>query len=215
MQSSNLYKFIAVFYDLLDVIYFCKDKTSPRRVVSESVKNQNQVLDLCTGTGTVALRIARENPESHVVGIDLSSNMIGVAEGKLRKQSLDNIKFSAMDATNTSFENHSFDKVLISLLFHEVDETLAKRILEEAMRVLKHDGQIIVTEWEPSKSFWKKFLFLPIHLLEPKSYHAFLKKDLYTYFEEFGLKVVENVSCDYSKVLILERERNMPLSINA
>ena len=72
MQSSNLYKFIAVFYDLLDVIYFYKDKTSPRRVVSESVKNKNQVLDLCTGTGTVALRIARENPESHIVGIDLS-----------------------------------------------------------------------------------------------------------------------------------------------
>ena len=93
---------------------------------------------------------------------------------------------------------------MISLLFHEVDETLAKRILEEAMRVLKHDGQIIVTEWEPSKSFWKKFLFLPIHLLEPKSYHAFLKKDLYTYFTEHGLQIEEYIHCDYSRVIILK-----------
>ena len=66
------YKTIAVFYDLLDVIYFRKDKTSPRRVVSDLVKAQEHVLDLCTGTGTVALRIAKENPKSKVVGIDLS-----------------------------------------------------------------------------------------------------------------------------------------------
>ena len=205
MQTSNFYEVIAVFYDLLDVIYFRKDETSPRRVVSEGVKAQEQVLDLCTGTGTVALRIARENPKSQVVGIDLSTNMLGVAEGKLRKQGLDNLKFFVMDATNNRFENQSFDKVLLSFLLHEVDEELAGRILKEAVRILKDDGQIIVTEWEPSQSIWKKLLFLPIHLLEPKSYRAFLKKDLHAYFEEFGLKIVEKVSCDYSKVLVLER----------
>ena len=159
MQTSNFYKVIAVFYDLLDVIYFRKDETSPRRVVSEGVKAQEQVLDLCTGTGTVALRIARENPKSQVVGIDLSTNMLGVAEGKLRKQGLDNLKFFVMDATNNRFENQSFDKVLLSFLLHEVDEELAGRILKEAVRILKDDGQIIVTEWEPSQSIWKKLLF--------------------------------------------------------
>lgn len=214
MQISNFYKFIAAVYDLLDVIYFHDTGNSPRKVVSKAIDTKDSVLDLCTGTGTMALRIARENTESKVVGIDLSPNMIGVAEGKLRKQSLDNINFFVMDATNISFENHSFDKVLISLLLHEVDETLAAGILKEAVRLLKHDGQIIVTEWEPSKSLWKKLLFFPIHILEPKYYHAFLKKDLQAYFQGFGLKIVEKVSCDYSKVLILEREMNKPLSIN-
>ena len=205
MQTLNFYKCIAVFYDLLDVIYFRNEKTSPRKVVSDLVKAQEHVLDLCTGTGTVALRIARENPKSKVVGIDLSKNMIEVAKGKLRKQSLRNVKFSVMDATNTSFENKSFDKVLLSLLLHEVNEALASRILEEAMRVLKDDGELLVTEWEPSKSLWKKILFLPIHILEPKYYHAFIKRDLYAYFEGFGLKLVEIKPCDYSKVLILKK----------
>ena len=72
MQTLNFYKCIAVFYDLLDVIYFRNEKTSPRKVVSDLVKAQEHVLDLCTGTGTVALRIARENPKSQVVGIDIS-----------------------------------------------------------------------------------------------------------------------------------------------
>ena len=211
MQTLNFYKCIAVFYDLLDVIYFRNEKTSPRKVVSDLVKAQEHVLVLCTGTGTVALRIAKENPESKVVGIDLSKNMIEVAKGKLRKQSLRNVKFSVMDATNTSFENKSFDKVLLSLLLHEVDEALASRILEEAMRVLKDEGEVLVTEWEPSKSLWKKILFLPIHILEPKHYHAFIKKDLHAYFEGFGLKIVEEMHCDYSKVLILQRRSNMSL----
>ncbi|MBQ5676478.1 MAG: methyltransferase domain-containing protein [Lachnospiraceae bacterium] len=199
------YKTIAVFYDLLDVIYFRKDKTSPRRVVSDLVKAQEHVLDLCTGTGTVALRIAKENPKSKVVGIDLSKNMIEVAKGKLCKQSLRNVKFSVMDATNTSFENKSFDKVLLSLLLHEVNEALASRILEEAMRVLKDDGELLVTEWEPSKSLWKKILFLPIHILEPKYYHDFIKKDLDAYFRGVGLKIVEELHCDYSKVFVLKK----------
>lgn len=110
-----------------------------------------------------------------------------------------------MDATNTKFKDKCFDKVLISLVLHELEEPLAENILKEARRVLKDDGSIIVTEWERSKIIWRKILFSPVHILEPKTYRAFIKKDLYEYFGKYGLEIVEEIHCDYSKVLKLRK----------
>lgn len=51
----------------------------------------------------------------------------------------------------------------------------------------------------------KQLIFFPVEVLEPKLYKSFVVKNLYSYFEEFGLTVVEEVHCDYSKVLRLKK----------
>lgn len=203
MNLGFFYKIIAGAYDLLDVIYFRNYEKSPRKAVLEAIGEKDKVLDLCTGTATTAIRIANNKVETKIIGIDISKEMLRVAKGKVQKKNIENIKLYPMDATNTEFKDKSFDKVLISLVLHELDEALAEKILKEAMRVLKDDGKIIITEWEPSNVLWRKILFLPIHLLEPKSYRRFIKKDLREYFGSFGLKIVEEIHCDYSKVLKL------------
>lgn len=86
-----------------------------------------------------------------------------------------------------------------------IDEGLAASIMNEAIRVLKPDGEIIITEWERSNDLMKKLIFFPVEVLEPKPYKSFVVKNLYSYFEEFGLTVVEEVHCDYSKVLRLKK----------
>lgn len=209
MKTSIVYKIIAGFYDLLDVIYFRDYKNSPRKEVLESIDKQDKVLDLCTGTATNAIRISQVLPETRIVGIDISKDMLRVAKEKIQKKRIENVKLYSMDATNTNFKNKSFDKILISLVLHELDEPLADKILKEATRVLKHNGRIIVTEWEPSNSLWRRILFLPIHMLEPKPYHTFIKKDLKEYFGRFGLEIEEEIHCDYSKVLKVKKRRQI------
>lgn len=206
MNLSIIYKIIAGFYDIiLDGIYFQNYKKSPRKAVLESIDREDKVLDLCTGTATNAIRIAQALPESKIVGIDISKEMLRVAKSKIQKKHIQNIKLYSMDATNTKFKDKCFDKVLISLVLHELEEPLAENILKEARRVLKDDGSIIVTEWERSKIIWRKILFSPVHILEPKTYRAFIKKDLYEYFGKYGLEIVEEIHCDYSKVLKLRK----------
>ena len=46
MKSALFYKAMSRFYDLLDVIYFRKYDTSPRRVVNEAIKDHDKILDL-------------------------------------------------------------------------------------------------------------------------------------------------------------------------
>ena len=64
MNSVLFYKAMSGFYDLLDVIYFRKYDTSPRKVVNEAIKDYDKILDLCTGTGTNAVNIAKADGNS-------------------------------------------------------------------------------------------------------------------------------------------------------
>lgn len=209
MNSVFFYGIMAGLYDTVcDGIYFRNYESSPRKAVLEAINNNDKVLDLCTGTATNAIRIAKQKPETKIVGIDISKDMLRVAKEKVRKQNARNIQLYSMDATKMKFKDRCFDKVIISLVLHELDEALAEEVLREAARVLKDDGSIIVTEWELSKALWRKILFLPVHILEPKPYRTFVKKDLYKYFEQFGLEIVEEIHCDYSKVLKI-RKREM------
>jgi hypothetical protein len=47
---------------------------------------------------------------------------------------------------------------------------------------------------------------MPIHLLEPKPYKKFIRKDLYSYFRQFGLEIVSYEHCDYTKVVVLKKK---------
>jgi len=82
------------------------------------------------------------------------------------------------------FQDKYFDKILLSLVLHEVEENLAEKILDEANRVLKDDGEIIVTEWEKSRNFFRRAVFLPIEILEPEPFKSFIEKDLYSYLSD-------------------------------
>ena len=205
MNSKLFYKVMSGFYDLLDVIYFRKYETSPRKVVFDTIGKKDNVLDLCTGTATNAIAIAKKNPNAKIVGVDLSKDMLVVAREKVNKENLANVRLYRMDATQMNFKDESFDKVLLSLVLHEPDEELAKKIIKETMRVMKPDGELVVTEWERSDNFIKKMLFIPIEILEPKPYKTFVTKDHKKYFKEFGLEQVECKHCDYSKVMRLKK----------
>ena len=125
MNPTLFYKVMSKFYDLLDVIYFRKYDTSPRKVVYDAIKDKDKILDLCTGTGTTAINIAKKNASVEIIGIDLSKNMLNVAKSKIKKGKISNVKFDLMDATNLSFDDECFDKVLLSLVLHEINEGVA------------------------------------------------------------------------------------------
>ena len=205
MSSITLYKVIAKFYDLLDVTYFRDYENSPRKAVLERIGEEDTVLDLCTGTATNAVNIAKAKPSVEVTGIDLSDKMLEVGKTKARKAHINNVTLSQMDATALEFKAGSFDTVLISLVLHELEEDLAGRLILEAKRVLKDNGSIIVTEWERPAQSIRRVLFAPVALLEPKPYKSFIKKDMYSYFDAYGLRVDEYVHCDYSRVLVLRK----------
>lgn len=201
---NTQYRMISKFYNLIDVFYFNRKKHSPRQKVLDYIKDGKvKVLDICTGTASNAILIANKKRNAVVTGIDLSREMLYIAKEKIKKGHVSNVKLKAMDAAKLEFKDQSFDVVLISLILHEIDKNLAGKIINEAKRVLKPNGEIVIVEWEEPRHIFQRFLFRFIKLLEPTGFKEFIKLDLYEYFYSYGLKVKKAAHCDYSQVLKL------------
>ena len=212
MSSLGIYRVIAKAYDLLDVTYFRDYDKSPRKAVLERIGDNDAVLDLCCGTATNSINIAKTKHTVKVTGIDLSDKMLDIGKTKVKKEHLSNVTLKQMDATALELPDGAFDEVLISLVLHELDETLSSKLILEAKRVLKDGGRIVVTEWEKQEKKARRILFAPIALLEPKPYKSFIRKDMNSFFAAFGLNVDEYIHCDYSRVLVLSKAGQEKLS---
>lgn len=204
---SIQYHIISKFYDLIDVFYFNRKKTSPRQVMLDFISEENiKILDICIGTGTNSIIISEKRPNAEIVGIDLSEEMLTVAKQKIDKKGIRNIQTFVMDATNIKFDANSFDVILISLVLHEIDNKIRNKIIKEARRVLKSNGKIIIVEWDKPKKLIQKLIFLSIKMFEPKGFKQFLQLNLKDYFEKFSLNVISERKCDYSRIIEITKK---------
>ncbi|KNZ41743.1 class I SAM-dependent methyltransferase [Acetobacterium bakii] len=210
METSLVYQFNAKAYDILELTYFRKKASSPRNAVISMLGNGSlNILDMCTGTGTNAIAIAKANRNAKVIGIDISKEMLTMAKQKLEKDSTPNIEVYEMDAANMQFSKDKFDIVLISLVLHELSDELAGKMIAEAKRVLKPDGKLIVVEWEEPDSRLAKLAFYAIKKMEHQGFEDFLKLNMYDYFEKHSFQIAKIVHCDYSKVItLLKKAKN-------
>lgn len=203
---SIRYNIISKFYDLIDVFYFGKYKTSPRKYMLENIDNENiSILDLCVGTASNAILIAEKRKNANVVGIDISKDMLDVSKRKIEKMKMKNIELKLMNAASLDFHDESFDAVIMSLLLHEISEKEGSLILKEALRVLKKNGKIIVIEWEKPSGVIKNIMFYFVKILEGRSFPDFLKKDLSSFFVRHGLSVLNESKRDYTRVFTLRK----------
>ena len=106
------------------------------RLMASSLTPDMNVLEAATGTGLIAVNIAAH--VRHVEAVDLSPKMIEAAK---KKKSPANVRFSVEDVTALSFEDHTFDAVIISNALHIMPDP-AKALLSIS-RVLKPNGLLI------------------------------------------------------------------------
>ena len=72
----------------------------------------DEVLDIGTGTGTVAFHSASiVGPRGNVTGSDISTGMIAKATELLEESAYDNIRFHMTDGEDLPFSNSSFDRI--------------------------------------------------------------------------------------------------------
>lgn len=205
MDSHTIYKGMSKVYDLLDIIYFKNNSRNPRNTLLSFINQQDvEIIDICTGTAANAITIANRNKNAQIVGIDISQEMLQIAEKKVIQNGLNNIKLIKMDASRTTFEDNTFDVIVISLVLHEIPNELAGKILLETKRILKPQGKLLVIEWEEPQGFFQRVLFSLIKKSEPKGFEQFLKCDMKSYFEKFELEIADIKHCDYTKVLHLK-----------
>ncbi len=146
--SGAMFDRIARRYDLLNrLMSFGVDRRWRRRTVAALAlpAGASRVLDLATGTGDLAIDIARRQPTAVVVGSDPSGAMLEIGRRKLTARKLtDRVTLELGDAQSLPFPDQSFDGVTISFGIRNVPDRAAA--LREMARVCKPGGRVAILE---------------------------------------------------------------------
>jgi len=158
-QVEQMFDNISGKYDLLNRILSMGIDVRWRKKVVKSVKKANpkKVLDIATGTGDLAIQIAKST-QAQITGFDLSAGMLEVGRKKVTKEKLDDrIEMIQGDAENMPFENNSFDVITVAFGVRNFENL--KKGLDEIYRVLKPGGKFIILEFSQPESFPMKQLY--------------------------------------------------------
>ena len=119
-----------------------------------NLKSGESVLDTCTGTGDLALAIARRlGKGTDVIGSDFCFEMLDLAQKK-RSQKLpdfDRVEFVQADTQSLPFADNQFQAVTVAFGLRNVAVT--ERGLSEMTRVCKPGGQVAVLEFSKPTVF--------------------------------------------------------------
>jgi 2-polyprenyl-3-methyl-5-hydroxy-6-metoxy-1,4-benzoquinol methylase len=119
-------------------------------------------LDYGCATGSIAIEIA--NMAKEVRGIDISSNMIEIARGKVNERGIKNIAFTKATIFDESLGKESFDLILAFSVLHLVEDSA--QAMYRINELLKPGGIFIsATPCLGEKTFLSALLNIPIFLL--------------------------------------------------
>jgi demethylmenaquinone methyltransferase/2-methoxy-6-polyprenyl-1,4-benzoquinol methylase len=140
------------------------------------------ILDVACGTGDIGFNILKQN-KIELINIDLSKNMLDIAEKKAAKKNLLGIQFIQGDAEMLPLEDDSVDCLTIAYGFRNISHY--EKALEEFHRVIKPGGILGILEFSIPKSriFGSLFTFYFHHIL-PRIGSLFSRSDAYRYLPE-------------------------------
>jgi len=137
-MKSN-YGFTAKIYD---PIFYLALKPIRIAVMNELLKYKEKIiLDLCCGTGN-QIKLLSKHGFRNLYCLDISDSMLEIA-----KRSDSSVKIYNEDATKTNFDNASIDVVIISFAIHEKDRNTQQALINEAYRIIKKEGFILVVDY--------------------------------------------------------------------
>ena len=141
-------------------------------------------LDLCCGTGDLALELARRvGPEGAVVGCDFSERMLEFARRKAGQRGASQVRFEWADALELPYAGSSFDAVTVGFGARNLADL--ERGLDEMTRVLKPGGRAVILEiTQPRRRPLSTFYSLWFDRLVPLLGAAAGDRDAYAYLPE-------------------------------
>ena len=153
------------FYDAANSLTMREARWRPS-LVDRAIMNLPQegvVVDVGTGTGALAMLLARARLDAMVVGVDGDAEALNLAR---RKAGADRVSWRAGLAHELPVEDNSADAVVMSLLLHHLARPEKLRALTEARRVLRPEGHLHIADWGTPAGPGARAGFFALQLLD-------------------------------------------------
>ena len=127
-----------------------------RRVLEPFLSSESSVLDLCTGTGDLALELQKS---SQVIGCDFCRPMLQIAEAKVSRRDLVNpVSLVEGNGMQLPFASGRFDAVTLAFGFRNMEDY--DQALLELQRVIKPSGILLILEFSIPGNFILREMYL-------------------------------------------------------
>jgi demethylmenaquinone methyltransferase/2-methoxy-6-polyprenyl-1,4-benzoquinol methylase len=144
----------------------------------------DSVLDVCCGTGDLALELARRvSPGGSVVGCDFSEPMLDLAREKAADRPVESVRFEWADALQLPYDGGRFDAVTVGFGVRNFADR--DRGLREMTRVLRPGGRLVVLEFtQPRRPPFSTFYALWFDRIVPVLGRLTENPEAYSYLAE-------------------------------
>jgi demethylmenaquinone methyltransferase / 2-methoxy-6-polyprenyl-1,4-benzoquinol methylase len=147
VQVRGMFDRIAGVYDVMNTAMTAgmHHRWRERAAAMAELEPGGSALDVCCGTGDLALQLARRvGPEGEVVGCDFSERMLELARAKADRDGVSGIRFEWADALELPYPDASFDAATIGFGARNLADL--DRGLAELRRVVRPGGRLVILE---------------------------------------------------------------------
>ena len=164
-RIKNLFAAVARHYDFLNsLLSLRRDRRWRRETVKVSgVAPTSKVLDVCTGTGELALAYAdKVSAEGFVIGADFCFEMLVIGDRKLQRPvgavSNRTTNFLAADTLTLPFLDNTFDVVSVGFGIRNVSDL--EMGIREMTRVAAPGGRVVILEFtQPTNLLFRSLYY--------------------------------------------------------
>jgi len=134
-----------------------------RDLALKEFDNPSTILQVACVYGNFTERLAKNHPNSEIHVIDVAKIQLQNLEKKISGS--ENVFLHNLDSSKLSFNDSSFDNVIVFFLLHEMPENVRKATITEAIRVLKPGGKAVFVDYH-KPSLWNPFRLIMIPILK-------------------------------------------------
>jgi demethylmenaquinone methyltransferase/2-methoxy-6-polyprenyl-1,4-benzoquinol methylase len=152
-QIAEMFDKIAFRYDFLNRFLSGGIDVYWRKQAIRELRGLGNVaiLDVATGTGDMAVLLARGYPQAQITGVDISEGMLEVGRKKLARLKLNSrITLRPGDSEALPFSDDQFDAITVAFGVRNFENL--ERGLLEMRRVLKPGGKLLVLEFSQPRT---------------------------------------------------------------
>lgn len=168
-QVEKMFDNIAPTYDRLNHTLSLGIDRLWRNKAIDSLKPfaPQNILDIAIGTGDFAILAAKRLKPKHIIGADISLEMMEIAAHKVNQQVLERvISFQREDCMNLTFADNTFDAVTVAYGARNFESQ--DKGLKEILRVLRPGGHLLMLELaSPKSSPMKQMFWIYSHVVIP------------------------------------------------